>query len=267
MAQALGYALPSKAVLDHFNYAKILKYANSAGLTSSPMPSPSSPTQRFRIGTFDFQLRGLSIISEADVYGFFMRPHFTEAHGNVAPNLEAYEVVSQLIFGQSQIAFTENFLPPNLGYYGVAYHTSEAPGLPTLQGRPPSPQDGRVAIRLLPLAGLLLRRADMLDKGVYIMDTLPLCGPPCGHAALAAPKPFSTGFLSSASSSALCVWPSHPHGAFFCRTFPVSAVTSLQVAEIFGKRHDHVLREIEYILTQVPEIFVEPNFGEYEAAY
>lgn len=79
------------------------------------MPSPSSPTQRFRIGTFDFQLRGLSIISEADVYGFFMRPHFTEAHGNVAPNLEAYEVVSQLIFGQSKIAFTENFLPPTLG--------------------------------------------------------------------------------------------------------------------------------------------------------
>ena len=31
VAQALGYALPSKAVLDNFNYAKILKYANSAG--------------------------------------------------------------------------------------------------------------------------------------------------------------------------------------------------------------------------------------------
>lgn len=221
VAQALGYALPSKAVLDHFNYAKILKYANSAGLTSSPMPSPSSPTQRFRIGTFDFQLRGLSIISEADVYGFFMRPHFTEAHGNVAPNLEAYEVVSQLIFGQSKIAFTENFLPPNLGDYGVAYHTSEAPGLPTLQGRLPSPQDGRVAIRLLPLAGLLLRRADMMDKVVHIMDTLPLCAPP-GHAALAAPKPLMASFLSSVSSSALCVWPSHPHGAFFLPSLPCS---------------------------------------------
>lgn len=128
------------------------------------------------------------------------------------------------------------------------------------QGRFPSLLDGRVAIRLLLLAGLLLRRADMLDKGVYIMDTLPLCGPPCGHAALAAPKPFSTGFLSSASSSALCVWPSHPHGVFFCRTFPVSAVTSLQVAEIFGKRHDNVLRDIEQILTQVPEIFIKLNF-------
>lgn len=231
------------------------------------MPSPSSPTQRFRIGTFDFQLRGLSIISEADVYGFFMRPHFTEAHGNVAPNLEAYEVVSQLIFGQSKIAFTENFLPPNLGYYGVAYHTSEAPGLPTLQGRLPSPQDGRVAIRLLPLAGLLLRRADMLDKGVYIMDTLPLCGPPCGHAALAAPKPFSTGFLSSASSSALCVWPSHPHGAFFCRTFPVSAVTSLQVAEIFGKRHYDVMQDISRILSRLSASFMVRNFSRYETEY
>lgn len=153
VALALGYALPSKAVLDHFTYTKILKSANSAGLTSSPMPSPSSPTQRFRIGTFDFQLRGLSIIPEANVYCIFMRPHFTEAHGNVALNLGDYE---------------------------VAYHTSEAPGLPALQGRLPSPQDGRVAIRLLPLAGLLLRRADMMDKGVHIMDTLPLFAQPCG---------------------------------------------------------------------------------------
>lgn len=162
---------------------------------------------------------------------------------------------------------TANFIALNLEAYEVACHTSEAPGLPALQGRLPSPQGGRVAIGLLPLAGLLLRRADMLDKGVYIMDTLPLCGPPCGHAALAAPKPFSTGFLSSASSSTLCVWPSHPHGAFFCRTFPVSAVTSLQVAEIFGKRHDNMLRDIEYILTQLPEIFVELNFEEYEESY
>ena len=195
--------------------------------------------QKFRIGTFDFQLRGLSIISEADAYRFFMRPHFAEAHGNVAPNL---------------------------GDYGVACHTSEAPGLPALQGRLPSPQDGRITIRLLPLAGLLLRRADMMDKVVHIMDTLPLCAHP-GHAALAAPKPLMTSFLSSVSSSALCVWSSHPHGAFFCRPFPVSAITSLQVAEISGKRHDHVLREIEYILTQPPEIFVELNFEEYEAAY
>lgn len=265
VAQALGYALPSKAVLDHFNYAKILKYANSAGLTSSPMPSPSSATQRFRIGTFDFQLRGLSIISEADVYGFFMRPHFTEAHGNVAPNLEAYEVVSQLIFGQSKIAFTENFLPPNLGDYGVACHTSEAPGLPALQGRLPSPQDGRVAIGLLPLAGLLLRRADMLDKGCpyhgHTASVRPTLRPCCSGC----PKPFSTGFhplcliLRPVRMAQPSAW------GFFCRAFPVPAVTRLQVAEIFGKRHDHVLREIEYILTQAPEIFIESNFGCNEA--
>ena len=41
----------------------------------------------------------------------------------------------------------------------------------------------------------------------------------------------------------------------------------LQVAEISGKRHDNVLRDIECILAQVPEIFVELNFEEYEAAY
>lgn len=41
----------------------------------------------------------------------------------------------------------------------------------------------------------------------------------------------------------------------------IPAITSLQVAEIFGKRHDHVLRDIEQILTQVPEIFIKPNFG------
>lgn len=54
---------------------------------------------------------------------------------------------------------------------------------------------------------------------------------------------------------------------FFCRAFPVTAIPSLQVAEIFGKQHANVLRDIEYILTQLPEIFVEHNFREYEAAY
>ncbi|WP_368044001.1 hypothetical protein [uncultured Desulfovibrio sp.] len=39
------------------------------------------------------------------------------------------------------------------------------------------------------------------------------------------------------------------------------------MAEIFGKQHANVLRDIEQFLTQQPEIFVEPNFGEYEAAY
>lgn len=45
------------------------------------------------------------------------------------------------------------------------------------------------------------------------------------------------------------------------------AVTSLQVAEAFGKRHDHVLRDIAALLSQTPEIFVKPNFGEHEAEY
>ena len=46
----------------------------------------------------------------------------------------------------------------------------------------------------------------------------------------------------------------------------IPAITSLQVAEIFGKQHKHVLRDIEQILTQVPEIFGKSNFGptEYE---
>lgn len=44
----------------------------------------------------------------------------------------------------------------------------------------------------------------------------------------------------------------------------VLAVTSLQVAEHFGKEHKHVLRDIEAVLSQVPENFVKPNFGLYE---
>lgn len=38
-------------------------------------------------------------------------------------------------------------------------------------------------------------------------------------------------------------------------------MTSLQVAEAFGKQHAHVLRDIAQILTQVPENFIESNFG------
>lgn len=45
------------------------------------------------------------------------------------------------------------------------------------------------------------------------------------------------------------------------------AVTSLQVAEAFGKRHDHVLRDIRRVITKAPLTFVAPNFGEYEAEY
>lgn len=59
MALALGYALPSKAVLDHCKYAKILKGSESELLTSSP--------------------RGLSIIPEADVYRLIMRSNLPDA--------------------------------------------------------------------------------------------------------------------------------------------------------------------------------------------
>lgn len=38
--------------------------------------------------------------------------------------------------------------------------------------------------------------------------------------------------------------------------------TSLIVAEHFGKRHDHVLRDIDELLTQLPDSFDKPNFGE-----
>lgn len=44
----------------------------------------------------------------------------------------------------------------------------------------------------------------------------------------------------------------------------VPAVTSLQVAKHFEKEHKHVLRDIEAVLSQVPENFVKPNFGLYE---
>lgn len=37
--------------------------------------------------------------------------------------------------------------------------------------------------------------------------------------------------------------------------------SSLLVAQVFGKRHDHVLRDIEKIKTQVSENFSQPNFG------
>ena len=40
----------------------------------------------------------------------------------------------------------------------------------------------------------------------------------------------------------------------------VPAVTSLQVAEAFGKEHFNVLRDIETILLQVPENFRKLNF-------
>lgn len=47
----------------------------------------------------------------------------------------------------------------------------------------------------------------------------------------------------------------------------VPAVTSLQVAEAFGKEHKNVLRDIADLLSQTPEIFVKLNFERYEAEY
>ena len=41
----------------------------------------------------------------------------------------------------------------------------------------------------------------------------------------------------------------------------IPCTTSLIVAETFGKRHDHVLRDIEKIKAQVSESFSQPNFG------
>lgn len=47
----------------------------------------------------------------------------------------------------------------------------------------------------------------------------------------------------------------------------IPAITSLQVAEIFGKQHGHVLRDIRTILPKLTDDFVASNFGEYEESY
>ena len=47
----------------------------------------------------------------------------------------------------------------------------------------------------------------------------------------------------------------------FLPGLPCSRRHQLQVAEISGKRHDHMLRDIEQFLTQQPEIFSKPNLG------
>lgn len=54
---------------------------------------------------------------------------------------------------------------------------------------------------------------------------------------------------------------------FFCRTFPVSAVTRLQVAEIFGKRHYDVMQDISRILSRLSASFMARNFSRYETEY
>lgn len=40
------------------------------------------------------------------------------------------------------------------------------------------------------------------------------------------------------------------------------ATTSLEVAKFFGKRHDNVLRDIDALLSQLPENSLQPNFEE-----
>lgn len=42
------------------------------------------------------------------------------------------------------------------------------------------------------------------------------------------------------------------------------ATTSLAIAEHFGKRHDHVIRNIKDLMSNLPESFSLPNFGEAE---
>ncbi len=42
----------------------------------------------------------------------------------------------------------------------------------------------------------------------------------------------------------------------------VLAVTSLQVAEMFDKRHDHVMRDITEVISKCSESFCAPNFGD-----
>ena len=41
----------------------------------------------------------------------------------------------------------------------------------------------------------------------------------------------------------------------------IPAVTSQQVAEAFGKRHDHVIRDIREVMAKCTESFTAPNFG------
>ena len=41
----------------------------------------------------------------------------------------------------------------------------------------------------------------------------------------------------------------------------VLTTTSQQVAVVFEKRHDHVLRSVRSLIEQLPEQFSAPNFG------
>lgn len=146
----------------------------------------------------------------------------------IALNLEAYEVVSQLIFGQSKIGFAENFLPPQPWRLrsGLSHQRS---AWTTCFPRTASLSAGRKGSNPIATAGGPAPPQDgHAGQGGHIMDTLPLFAPPCGHAALAAPKPLMASRLSTVLSSALCAWPSHPHGAFFAgpSLFPPSPAAS-----------------------------------------
>ena len=59
------------------------------------------------------------------------------------------------------------------------------------------------------------------------------------------------------------------HHVASCTSFPFRLSplrppghTSLEVAKFFGKRHDHVLRDVDVLLSQLPENSLQPNWGE-----
>lgn len=59
-------------------------------------------------------------------------PKPTRTANFIALNLEAYEVAFQLVFGRLKIEFSEDFSGLRQNAFEMAYHTSEAPGLPAL---------------------------------------------------------------------------------------------------------------------------------------
>ncbi len=42
------------------------------------------------------------------------------------------------------------------------------------------------------------------------------------------------------------------------------STTSLNVSQVFNKRHDHIIRNIKQIISDTPKEFTAPNFGESE---
>lgn len=41
----------------------------------------------------------------------------------------------------------------------------------------------------------------------------------------------------------------------------MATANSLKIAEMFGKRHSHVIRDIESAFSDYPKEFTQPNFG------